>query len=176
MLLVAVVGFGLVRSVTFSLMDFPETFRAATECLPQEIEDTRALLEHWMRRRSDWCGLSAAHVRVYRHLLVLRLANPPRLQTIYNAHWRAATNRTRAIAPERPTVCHDQRARSVWRWDAVHVSGLLPLHGEVDDILLTGAEAHCAQRLINLLDGEWPCEGSLDPMDAMRIPAPLSDA
>lgn len=134
-------------------------------------ERTRTFLWNWAVAHPELCAVSAAHLRVYLRYAVIRLHGLP-VRVTNPRYVPLADEPADGIAKERSVMCHEPGGYVLRRrWVAIH---FLYDDGDVGGASvgtrLEGADALCAQHLVDVLDGIWPCPDSNHVLDALHLP------
>jgi len=166
------------RTLAIELEHFPETFRPSDRVTADwENWTTEPSLAAVLNGHPELCGVAAAQLRVYQRVAVIRDVVPGPLYHVFDMAWVPAPNSTSAIHTDSSPVCNGESWTDALLYDSVFVvADVLGPHQQAfrDGFEVHGKPAHCIQRLCALMDGEWPCQHSLDPLDAMLIPRLLT--
>ena len=110
-------------------------------------------LTAYLRATPQACGVTAAALRVYQRVAVVRdrkgfvvLFNP-HFEPFATAHWEAST--------ETSFLCRPPVTRTVQRASAGTLSHRI--NGQFEALTVRGSSAHCVQHLLAELDGTWWC-------------------
>lgn len=133
----------------------------------------RLFLWNWMLfHPTRPCVVTAPHLRVYKNYAILRIQSLP--VPVANAAWKPVDADTHTETVREDSLMCNGQQRGVLRkrhrtilfsYDSGD-AGTAPM-----SIVLSGADAHCAQHMVDLMNGEWPCPlDSPDVLDALRLP------
>ena len=143
-----------------------DSFRPSVAVSDAEIaSDTLvARLAAYLRATPQACGVTAAALRVYQRVAVVR--NKGGLLVLFNPHFEPFATAHWEDSAETSFLCRPPVTRTVQRASAGSLTHRI--NGRFEALTVRGATAHCVQHLLAELDGTWWC-----PLEHAAWPRPV---